>query len=307
MQRFTNILVYQSSIAGASFAVRRAAKLAAKNSGRLTIVDVVQPSPAFLANLVPSLGALDNRAEENSRDALTSVAESVKAEFGLTPTVEVLHGRPIVELVSKVQSGNHDLLMKDAGAAINDLFFGSLDMRLLRYCPVPLWLTKPDGDENPRRVLVAVDPLAASEGGEVNQAIIKMASLLAFRDHSELHVVGVWQKPFDLLQSDDDYLEQYDSLSKAVESQARSGLDHFLESSTTAVKPNRIHFRSGIHSEEIVSVVETIRPDTLVIGSLARAGISGVLIGNTAEKVFRRVECSVLTVKPDGFCSPLLD
>ena len=46
-------------------------------------------------------------------------------------------------------------------------------------------------------------------------------------------------------------------------------------------------------------------PDLVVLGSVSRGGIAGLLIGNTAEKVLERVECSVLTVKPDGFKTPV--
>ena len=41
------------------------------------------------------------------------------------------------------------------------------------------------------------------------------------------------------------------------------------------------------------------------MGSVARAGIPGMLIGSTAESVLGDVDCSVLTVKPDGFISPI--
>jgi len=41
------------------------------------------------------------------------------------------------------------------------------------------------------------------------------------------------------------------------------------------------------------------------MGTLSRTGISGLLIGNTAEKVLRQVDCSVLIVKPDGFITPV--
>ena len=43
------------------------------------------------------------------------------------------------------------------------------------------------------------------------------------------------------------------------------------------------------------------------MGTLARTGIEGYLIGNTAETVLQRVECSVLTTKPDGFVSPVCE
>ena len=40
------------------------------------------------------------------------------------------------------------------------------------------------------------------------------------------------------------------------------------------------------------------------MGTMARSGIAGLLIGNTAERVLRKLPCSVLAVKPDGFVSP---
>ena len=45
--------------------------------------------------------------------------------------------------------------------------------------------------------------------------------------------------------------------------------------------------------------------DVTVLGTLSRAGIEGVLIGNTAERVLHQVDCSVFAVKPPGFQTPL--
>ena len=45
--------------------------------------------------------------------------------------------------------------------------------------------------------------------------------------------------------------------------------------------------------------------DLIVMGTLARSGIKGFLIGNTAEKIVSEIHCSVLAVKPDGFVSPI--
>jgi universal stress protein E len=43
----------------------------------------------------------------------------------------------------------------------------------------------------------------------------------------------------------------------------------------------------------------------IVVGTVSRAGVAGLLIGNTAEKILRQADCSVLTVKPDGFVTPV--
>jgi nucleotide-binding universal stress UspA family protein len=45
--------------------------------------------------------------------------------------------------------------------------------------------------------------------------------------------------------------------------------------------------------------------DLVVMGTVARRGIPGLLIGNTAERILRKLPCSVLAVKPDGFVSPV--
>jgi universal stress protein E len=46
--------------------------------------------------------------------------------------------------------------------------------------------------------------------------------------------------------------------------------------------------------------------DLVVMGTVARTGLSGMFIGNTAENIINSLECPVLAVKPEGFESPLL-
>ena len=41
--------------------------------------------------------------------------------------------------------------------------------------------------------------------------------------------------------------------------------------------------------------------DLLVMGSVGRAGLAGVVVGNTAEKILRQVACSILVIKPSGW------
>jgi len=41
------------------------------------------------------------------------------------------------------------------------------------------------------------------------------------------------------------------------------------------------------------------------MGTVARTGILGFFIGNTAEKTLTAVDCSVLAVKPTAFATPV--
>ena len=45
--------------------------------------------------------------------------------------------------------------------------------------------------------------------------------------------------------------------------------------------------------------------DLIIMRTLSRSGVAGFLIGNTAEKILHRVDCSVLAVKPDDFVTPV--
>ena len=51
--------------------------------------------------------------------------------------------------------------------------------------------------------------------------------------------------------------------------------------------------------------VRRLDADLLVMGTVGRSGIPGLLIGNTAEDVLNAVDCSLLAVKPPGFVCPL--
>jgi len=41
------------------------------------------------------------------------------------------------------------------------------------------------------------------------------------------------------------------------------------------------------------------------MGTVARTGIQGFIMGNTAENILNQLDCSVLAVKPPGFVTPV--
>jgi nucleotide-binding universal stress UspA family protein len=68
----------------------------------------------------------------------------------------------------------------------------------------------------------------------------------------------------------------------------------------------RTHLKRGDDpAESIVKLARKQKVDLLVMGTVCRTGLSGFLIGNTAEEVLGAMDCSVLTVKPQGFVSPV--
>jgi nucleotide-binding universal stress UspA family protein len=51
--------------------------------------------------------------------------------------------------------------------------------------------------------------------------------------------------------------------------------------------------------------VEDREIDILVMGTVARTGLPGFVLGNTAENIVQKLSCSLLALKPQGFVSPV--
>ncbi len=70
------------------------------------------------------------------------------------------------------------------------------------------------------------------------------------------------------------------------------------------LKP-KAHLPKGSPRKEIPAFADEIEADLVIMGTVARTGISGFFIGNTAESILNQINCSVLAIKPQGFETPV--
>ena len=187
MQRFEKILFIADPIADAAPALRRAVGLAHSNEGQLTIATVSKEIPSSLSDIEEEL--------------LRLLEEKVQALIAGQPvqgvTIETLHftGTPFLQIVKEVLRNKHDLVIKptEGRGGIASMLFGSTDMHLLRKCPCPVWVIKPSKKKKYARILATVDPDPSEKAGaELNKLILDLATSLAYRDKSELHIMHAW-------------------------------------------------------------------------------------------------------------------
>ena len=69
--------------------------------------------------------------------------------------------------------------------------------------------------------------------------------------------------------------------------------------------PAVIHTGLTSPTRGILDCVERFSPDLVVLGTVTQGGIPGLLLGRTAERLLRSLECSMLVVKPEDFECPL--
>ena len=67
----------------------------------------------------------------------------------------------------------------------------------------------------------------------------------------------------------------------------------------------RRHLLQGSARETIPALAARMKFDLVIMGTVARAGIPGVIIGNTAEAILGQLHCALLAVKPADFVTPV--
>ena len=71
------------------------------------------------------------------------------------------------------------------------------------------------------------------------------------------------------------------------------------------VAGHRKRLEKGYPREKIPVLAKEIETDLVVMGTVARIGIPGFFMGNTAETILNQLDCSVLAIKPQGFKTPV--
>ncbi|MGI9470973.1 MAG: universal stress protein [Rubripirellula sp.] len=307
MKRFKNILLY-AGMEQNEAAVNRAVKLALENNARLTVMDVVKPIPRALGMLTAASTSeeLQRLVGQDHREKLLEAAGEY-IDTGIELDVVVATGDPATEIVRQVLVADHDLVVKTVNAEGEGRIFGSIARSLLRICPCPLWLLKPEihGDFN--KILAAVD-LDATDTSHLNlnRDIMELAAGVAERENAELHLVSAWDVWMESALRRRAGDAEVDAAIEAKKARVETDLKTLIGGREADAIPVHPHLQRGNPAAMVRMVAEKIEADLLVMGTVCRTGAAGFLIGNTAETVLSGVNCSILALKPDGFVSPVL-
>ena len=306
MKRFKSILYVTGENGDQQSALARAVSLAENNQASLTIIDVIQPL----------MGDYMGEMVQMRNELITSMVKPFSQYFEIKHNVIV--GKTFLEVIREVLRNKHDLVMKPAE---NPVFlkrlFGSTDIHLLRKCPCPVWIMKMPEKPKYSCIMAAVGltPLEISEDEDaLNREILDQASSLALSDSASLHVIHAWETfAAKYIRSRVD--KTHEDMAVYVEkdrSLHQNGLNMLMEKLSERIGRDvyqklspHLHLPQGDAQQLIPGLSASQQTDLVVMGTVARTGISGFIIGNTAEAVLDQLDCSVLAVKPPGFITPV--
>ncbi|MCP5083014.1 MAG: universal stress protein [Alphaproteobacteria bacterium] len=82
-------------------------------------------------------------------------------------------------------------------------------------------------------------------------------------------------------------------------------LNPLLERYSLVLKTHEVHLLQAYAGDVVPKLAARLRVDLVVMGTIGRTDAGGLLIGNTAEMILGRPNCSVLAVKPPDFRTPV--
>lgn len=299
-----NVVVYADRRDDSTVGLQKALAIASASDGSVTAFDCLEEPPRSLESELSGV-ALDQlrRAACNRRTA--EIVETLSSMAARVPTrVAVRTGMPALELVRHALRTNADIIVKTAlGRDVRRLTtFGSLALHLVRKSPIPVWLQNPRTPTS-RRVAAAINLGTSSpEQDALSRRILAVARRVAALEGAELHAVYVVDMARERAYRSILTPAQFQVHAETVLRGSRELLERFVESDApTAIA----HLEQGDPKEVLADFVRENGIDLVVMGSVGRSGIAGLLIGELAEELLTRVDCSAITIKPEGFLSPI--
>ncbi|WP_421724403.1 universal stress protein [Bauldia sp.] len=323
---FSKLLAVCTAQGGDAATVEAAASHARSWGASLSLMVAVEPPPEIdriAAATGVAAAEIEARLIRDHHDRAVGLAEQFAAD--LDPTVAVRLGKPFLEVIRYVVAGDVDLVIKAAEelSGIHHYFFTSTDQHLLRKCPCPVWLRLDHDGSRPIRTILAAVDIGQSLSGEpetiasLNRNILSVATRFGAAEGADVHVLHVWDAPSEGLVRMWSGGPDPDKAAEDYVSDVRTGhilaLDRLIGQANAAGGPasgRAVQFLPRLERGDARSVVpqqvQALEADLLVMGTIARTGVPGFFIGNTAEDVLNSVDCSVVTVKPSDYVSPVI-
>ncbi|KAF6688456.1 universal stress protein [Pseudomonas sp. EKM23D] len=240
-----------------------------------------------------------DRKHEHS--ALLSVLKASLTEEGYSVTTEQAWNDSLHDTVIAVQQAEGcGLVIKQhyPDSPLKKALLTPTDWKLLRYCPAPVLLVKTATPWAGKVILAAIDVGNSDvEHRSLHHSIIDHGFRIASLAKAQLHVISAHPSP--MLSAADPTFQ----LKETIEARYRAQCQAFQ--AEFDVDDTHLHIEEGPADVLIPHMASKLQAAVTIIGTVARTGLTGALIGNTAEVVLDKVESDVLVLKPETLMDQL--
>ncbi|CAE6941497.1 Universal stress protein family [Vibrio sp. B1FLJ16] len=287
-------------------------QIADAQSAKITLVTVIEKLEELkeIAKYSNKVLNLLDEATTTAEQVLEKQAQILKANY---PNIEfsmiVRLGIPFIEIIKVAEEVQADIIVIHAlrQHKAQACQRGSTTLYLMRQSAYPIWSISTR--QSPvRRIAVAVD-VSFLEQDAFNEKILSLAFEIGALTRSELILLHAWNMDLTgFFQKWGSFRDlDVDLISQEIQSERTERMKSLTTPHDHLSVKHQIKLLKGDAKTVIPQFVIDNSIDMVIMGSLARTGVAGFFMGHTAESMIDKFACSVLTLKPDEFHSPVLD
>lgn len=242
---------------------------------------------------------------DSSKAWLANFVEDIQDQEIAVQTNVIWCPRLDEAVMMSLAEADYDLVIKGTDHhSLIDKLFPHCDWNILRHCPAPVMLVKSAKPWASNRILASIDATTHDEAHQrINENILDYAEHLADHLSTDLHLVNaVPQLALALAMVPEAPIPS--DIQPSLMEEHRKACEQYAHK--YSLKPQQIHIEEGETDQVVATVVEDIDADLLLVGSVGRSGLSGLLLGNSSEALVDQVLCDLLIIKErDGVAEPI--
>ncbi|MEH6472718.1 MAG: universal stress protein [Halopseudomonas sp.] len=200
----------------------------------------------------------------------------------------------------KIERYAPDLVVKNCRYhhRLAEFLFGNLDWQLVRHCPVPLLLIRPQSWKPSPVVVTALDPLQDKEHpANLDDNVLRAGEALVEHLGGVLHLFHAYQTLPTSVVFDDTLMLNFEDLRSRLAEQHRQAMADLLTSHGLAQAEPTVHLAHGEVHKELPIYTREVGADILVMGGMERNASDRLFMGSTTENVLDHLESDVLVVR----------
>lgn len=298
-----NIVVAVESQADARYVFGKLRKLLARVEGEAPTVHVVRVVHEGIADLksrrVDQSLELKSLILQATERELIDVLDACATGIDRLESMALWNAKTWEGILHFAEANQADLIVKAASGQGANRSIGRTpeDWHLLRHASAPVLLVKDEDWPAHPRVVAAVDAFDEDHGG-LGIHILRVASTLRDLLGGEaLQVVSVYPALEPWIARIDPS-GAYGDLRDNIAADVRDEIGRLA--TAAQVEDYRLQVAEGPTVGAIESALGSSGADVLTIGTHARDGVRGVVLGNTAEKLLFDVDVDLLVVRVPG-------
>ncbi|MDA0788118.1 MAG: universal stress protein [Proteobacteria bacterium] len=168
------------------------------------------------------------------------------------------------------------------------------DWHLLRHATVPVMIVKGRAWQDNLDLFAAIDAIDETQR-PLNISVLQKAHKLARILNGQLHILAAYPitEPFTGPFPDED--TDFSDVRNQVEQMVRKNADDMV--TEAGIDYQYLYVIEGPPAMAIKQLMDDTDAELLVMGTVARSGLKGFVIGNTSETILHHTDCDVAVIR----------